>query len=368
MARLYCVSLASLFVRIHACAHAAASYEKLPSPPTPTASPYSIVGYSTAYRFLTYQPSTSAQFTKTSDLAAFPSADTLAVASLPNKSRISQFLVLPTHHQQGHGARLYARMMATFGADPACVEITVEDPNEAFDDLRDVNDYARLLATAPSFRALALAAPDPKRPPRRTARLPTAALLGHSRADLERLRTAHKLAPRQFARLVELRLLDRIPAHARRVGATRLTRKAASPDPADRALYWWRLLVKQRIYRLHRDLLVQVEAEERVEKLEQALETQTADYERLLAKMALGAGRRVVDREEEQEGEGRAGVARRPKRKVVEDDEEDEEDEVDGEGRAAKRPKENGTAVVVVDGAPEDARGQKRPREEQEGS
>ena len=324
----------------------AISFEKLPST-TSALSPYSLVGYCTAYRFLTYQPSTSSHFTSASATKtqfAFPPTSPVSVSSLPNRSRISQFLILPQHQGNNHGRHLYNIATSFFLADPACIEITVEDPNEHFDDLRDFCDYARLSRNGTLAKIKLNVDVDPKLTARRpNVRVPTAKLV--DKPLLDSLRTKNKLAPRQFARLVELHLLSQIPQYTRQANTARLTRKAAASDKGDRAFYYWRLLVKQRIYRQHKDLLAQLDGDERVEKLEQTLNTQWEDYERLLEKMDLsGAAEAKGDKEEREEGKdgaasdgAAAGLSVRGKRKIVDDDEdEDEEEEKDVAAKKAK--------------------------------
>ena len=223
-------------------------------------------------------------------------------------------------------------MVKTFLADPTCVEITVEDPNEAFDDLRDYCDYPRLLANNSLSQISLKTDLDPKLTQKRPGiRVPTSKLL--DLPLLERIRKKNKIAPRQFARLVEMHLLSRIAPHARQAGTARLTQRARASNPDDRMWYYWRLLVKQRIYKKNKDVLIQLERGERVDKVEQTVGEQAGDYERLLRGM------------EKWEGDGKDGERRRERGKrknVVVDDEddedEDEEEEVDGGvERATKR-------------------------------
>ena len=304
------------------------SFEKLSS--TDALSPYSIVGYCTAYRFLTYQPSTSSLFTSTAISAAtntvahetftFPPVEPLAVSSLPNRTRISQFLILPPHQGFSHGTRLYKAAVAKILSDPACIEITVEDPNESFDDLRDFCDYSRLTKNGALAQIKLNTDLDPKLTARRPrVKVPTSKLL--NRSLLESIRTKNKLAPRQFARLVEMHLLSQIPRYSREASTARLTRKANASDKGDKAFYYWRLLVKQRIYRQNKDQLMQVDHEERVEKLEETVATQWRDYERLLEKMEEHGAEEEI---EEDEGARRE---RKGKRKIVDDEDEDMDEE-----------------------------------------
>ena len=208
-------------------------------------------------------------------------------------------------------------MISTFLADPACTEITVEDPNEAFDDLRDYCDYNRLRNNGTLSKIKLNTNIDPKATTKRIGvRVPTSRLL--DKPLLKTLRLKNKLAPRQFDRLVELHLLSQIPPHNRQSGTARLTQRGRATDEGDRAYYYWRLLVKQRIYKKNKDVLMQLDRTERIDKVEETLGDQAGDYERLLRALAGNGGANVE-----------VGVRRdRGKRKIIDDDD-DEDMEVE---------------------------------------
>ena len=225
-------------------------------------------------------------------------------------------------------------MASTFLASPTITEITIEDPNEAFDDLRDYCDYKRLTDNNILSQIKLHTDIDPKLSNRKIGvRVPTAKLLDQSL--LEKLRKENKIAPRQFYRLVEMHLLSQISTHSRQAGTARLTQRGRTSNPDDKAFFYWRLLVKQRVYKKNRDLLIQLDRIERAEKVEQTVGEVAGDYERLLRGMskwgAGGAGRG---------GDAVSGQGRRDrgKRKILED-EEDEDEEVEEDGPSAKRAK-----------------------------
>jgi len=294
-------------------------YERLAKPPTPQASVYSIVGYATTYRFLTFTPSENIRGKKSSTIK-FPPSEDLDVSSLPCRGRISQFLILPPHHHSGHGSKLYATIFKHCLEDPNCIEITIEDPSEAFDDLRDYCDFTRLLQNGTLEKIFLRTDVDPKLFMHASGRrLPTTKLI--DRSLLTSIRRENKIAARQFSRLVELWLLSKIPSHSRQAGTARLTRRAKSSDEGDRMLYFWRLLVKQRIYNMNRDKFFEVEKEEVAEHLEQTVNNQLEDYERLLGGLgekAIAGG--PVGAEEPTSGKSR----RRGKRNLVEEDDDDD--------------------------------------------
>lgn len=118
-----------------------------------------------------------------------------------------------------------------------------------------------------------------------------------------------------------MKLLSRIPAHKRQAGTARLTQRGKTKDDDDRACYYWRLLVKQRVYKKNRDVLAQLDRAERIDKVEQTVGEVAGDYERLLRRLGQG-------------GAGKWEGGRRPRgRRVVDDDEEEEEDEDEGDGK-----------------------------------
>ncbi|KAL8803814.1 MAG: hypothetical protein Q9182_002946 [Xanthomendoza sp. 2 TL-2023] len=353
-------------------------YETLSSLPSPTASKYSLVGYCTTYRFTTYYPSvqpnpsqqkipltfslpsevlTSAESTPRANPASTTESNKaptpFSLSNLPSRARISQFLILPSHQSHSHGTHLYKAIYNHFLRSPTIIELTVEDPNEAFDDLRDYCDYNHLLTNG-TFPQIHLAASLPatlfrKKP---GTRVPTAHLL--NLPLLSTLRATNKIAPRQWSRLVEMHLLSRIPPHVRSTGTARLTQKARSAHADDRAWYYWRLVVKQRVYKRNRDVLAQLERVERVEKCEETVGEVVGEYERLLRRMGgrgdggvggvggHGAvreeegGELVEEREEEEVGNGvleEVGTQKRErgKRKIVlEEGEDDDDDDDDG--------------------------------------
>ncbi|KAL9125748.1 MAG: hypothetical protein Q9217_005095 [Psora testacea] len=311
-------------------------YEKI-TPSIPHASPYSIVGYSTSYRFITYTLSTLTN--RTSKLSAqsftLPPSTPLHPSSLPSRIRISQFLILPSHHSHGHGSHLYNAMIKTFLASPTCIEITVEDPNEAFDDLRDYCDYSNLTSNGTFSQIKLNTNIDPKLSANKIGvRVPTSRLLDKSL--LESLRHKNKIAPRQFYRLVEMYLFVQIAPHARQAGASRLTQRGRASNPDDRAFYYWRLLVKQRVYKQNKDVLIQLDRGERADKVEQTVGEVAGDYERLLRGMENW---KKAEKKSSSNGGGTAANTeekrdRGKRKKIVEDDE--DEDVAMGDSKRAR--------------------------------
>lgn len=329
------------------------SYSIDEHPTDPSKPAYTLAGYSTAYCLFFYDsdrpnyyqlPEPSPAAGENNDDDRSPYTDTSLGSLLPARQRISQFLILPPYQSSGHGSYLYNSMMSYFLPQSIICEISVEDPNESFDDLRDINDLIRLRHDKQGFSSLRINV-DTKLPGSQTTPLPTSSLLDQQ--TLSSLQKSSKMAPRQFARMVEMHLLDKIPMRHRSMA--RISRKDRATDEWDRAYYFWRLLVKQRLYKHNKELLAQLELEERVEKLEETLNGVERDYVRLLEA--------VAKREKKIEGTG-ALQAMHPatgdtlmnklekrvpvKRRVVDEDDEDEEGQ-NGEG-------------VTTNGAPDAAR------------
>jgi histone acetyltransferase 1 len=249
------------------------------------ASPYTFVGWSTVYRYYLYRSSSPAgaeiRHTGAELEFPFPEKD---IDSLPCRSRISQFIILPPYQNAGHGARLYNTIFEYYLESAATVEITVEDPNEAFDDLRDLNDLTRLrkvLSSSPDSLKINTSVKVS-----RNELLPTHDIVPV--ATIDKLRTDLKIAPRQMARIVEMYLLAKIPSSVRQILDPEAEEAQKAPDtPESKAhkheYHLWQLFTKQRLYKHNRDTLIQLEPQERIEKLDQALHSVEADYARLLS-------------------------------------------------------------------------------------
>ncbi|CAE6512502.1 unnamed protein product [Rhizoctonia solani] len=186
--------------------------------------------------------------------------------------RLSQFVILPPYQHAGHGSALYnAIYQFTLGRDDV-VELTVEDPSEAFEDLRDRNDMKRLLSISLPLEGMMLVI-DPAPLPR--IHRYSQAFMQEGKAEkfgppadkawVEKWRRDLKMASRQFHRLIEMLLLRELDA---------------SSKQAQKA---YRLQVKERLFRFNYEILAQLEKEERLEKLEETFQNVRTDYQRILA-------------------------------------------------------------------------------------
>ncbi|KFY87767.1 hypothetical protein V500_06785 [Pseudogymnoascus sp. VKM F-4518 (FW-2643)] len=268
-------------------------YKKAAATDDSVASPYTFMGYCTVYQYYPLIPKLPLPAPGTqrkaislpvnSD-ASIPFSDQ-SLSDLPIRSRISQFIVLPPFQGGGHGGRFYSAVFAHYQSDPQTVEITVEDPNEAFDDLRDLNDLI-YLRTLPEFQALKI---NTGASVRRKGRVPSDEIINQS--TLNELRKKVKIAPRQFQRLVEMQLLSAIPTTIRKsLVLEHKSANTAETKVRQHEYRLWCLLVKQRLYKHNKDSLIQLDRAERIDKLEEAAGNVESDYARLLRKLDKGKG------------------------------------------------------------------------------
>lgn len=320
----------TVFFLYHKKPPAASFFEK--------ASSYVFMGFSTVYRYYVYTPITPPQSPNGDRIVpefTVP-VDGVSFNTLPCRSRISQFLILPPFQSGGKGSLFYNAIFDYLSDDEYTREITVEDPNEAFDDLRDINDLARLRKDE-RFRQLKLDSSikiDPK---------------GKAPAKLfdteayEDLRVRMKIAPRQFARVHEMYLLSTIPASVKAAPLhdTEETSKKSLPPPRkeDEHIYHlWQLLVKQRLYRHNKEALAQLDRPERIDKLNETLMGVEADYGRLIEAVEERSEKEKSTAVGNGKGKGKNAVNGNGKRAASEEDEEGEEDD-ENEEPLAKRLK-----------------------------
>ncbi|KAL9112601.1 MAG: hypothetical protein Q9227_003172 [Pyrenula ochraceoflavens] len=306
----------------------------------PSASPYVFVGFANTYRFASFQPDSPSKTSQSDAFAELPCRQ-VQITELPCRLRISQFILLPPFQHQGHGSALYDTIYQRAHSDSTIHELTVEDPNEEFDVLRDTCDHRTLF---PLFQGKDLkinTQPYPPEMKRRPHRLPTRKLLPLEMLNSIRLST--KIAPRQFARLTEMYLLSLIPESQRLAGNANLTKiqiqKHKLADENDRAYYWWRMLVKQRVYKKNRDLMIQMDKEDRYGKLEESLQGIELEYMLLLSRWEGWEDADDIEEDEEEEASTSKVEHVVKKRKIVDDDEDEDMDGTNGASSLDPEPK-----------------------------
>lgn len=323
---------------------------------------HEFAGYSTVYRFLLPVGPATPPRKSTKDEFALPPSDeeghqktSFALAKLPCRSRISQFIILPPFQGKGNAGRLYGTIFDEYLNEPQTTEITVEDPNEAFDDLRDIADLT-YLSKLPAFTEAVRI--------NKAVKIPRAGPSPRNIVDpatLETLRHTTKIAPRQFNRVVEMYLMQKLAPAVRPTleeeededdeegdeegaegngkgkslaaavavanGKGKTAAAALPPATAQQEHEYklWRLFVKQRLYRHNKEILGQLERSQRIDKLEETLVSVELEYARILSmfesRSKLAADKQVsVKRKLSAEDEDEAGAAQNgSKRARVED-------------------------------------------------
>ncbi|KAK6849472.1 hypothetical protein PG995_013305 [Apiospora arundinis] len=271
--------------------------------PSATNPQYVFQGYSTVYHFWLLQnptpPSSPGKAPaliepKINESWELPSGD-FPYTELPHRARISQFLVLPPFQGKGVGAMLYKTIFDLQSKDESTKEITVEDPNEAFDLLRDLCDMKYLRKNFPEFANLAVNLD--------VAVADKGAILHHSTQitnknnsstsakgivdvdALEKLRLKVKIAPRQFWRLVEMHLMSKLPLSVQPLPDDEEVERPAALKADKHAYMLWRILLKQRLYRRNASILGEFEITERIIKLNETLENVEWEYARILERL-----------------------------------------------------------------------------------
>ncbi|KAG5922813.1 histone acetyltransferase 1 [Claviceps africana] len=233
---------------------------------------YVFVGYSTVYRFFYFRPSLTVPLE--GDKWELPEGN-LDFSKLPCRTRLSQFIILPPFQRKGNGAKLYKSIFHHYHANEQTHEFTVENPNEAFDDLRDICDLA-YLTSIPEFKELKLNA---------SVAIPKKGFVPKlivGEEKLEEIRQRAKIAPRQFSRVLEMHLMSQLPPSVRPT----MMPDDAPPRPTKEDKHLerlWQLVTKQRLYRHNKELLAQVQISERIDKLHKTLTGVELEYARLLA-------------------------------------------------------------------------------------
>ncbi|CAK7224436.1 histone acetyltransferase 1 [Sporothrix curviconia] len=329
---------------------------------------HEFAGYATVYRFLLpvgpatpphKSSSSSSADAEAQDTFQLPPSDeeghqqtSFALAKLPCRTRISQFIILPPFQGKGNAGRLYSTIFDEYLNEPQTTEITVEDPNEAFDDLRDIADL-KYLSALPAFTdAIHI---------NKTVRIPRTGPSPRDIVDpaaLDRLRHQTKIAPRQFNRVVEMYLMQKLAPAVRPTleegdededegdedeeegtrgksvaaaiaAANGKGKNAAAALPVatkeqEHEYKLWRLFVKQRLYRHNKEILGQLERSQRIDKLEETLVSVELEYARILSmfesRSKLAADKQVsAKRKLSAEDEYETAAANGSKRARVED-------------------------------------------------
>lgn len=154
------------------------------------------------------------------------------------RGKISQFIILPPYQGKGHGSYIYKSIFDKWSKDNSVVEVTVEDPNESFDDLRDRNDL-EMLHSSGFFETI----PD---------EYPI------NEEWMNKMQNKYKLEKRQFQRIVEMIMLNQ-------------------------NLKGFGLQVKKRLFIKNYDALVEMKDSDRKDALQNSFLSLKEDYERIIS-------------------------------------------------------------------------------------
>ncbi|KTW28400.1 hypothetical protein T552_01662 [Pneumocystis carinii B80] len=186
---------------------------------------YCFIGYSTVYLYYWYSRE-----------------------SLDNsRARIAQFVILPPFQRNGHGGKLYDALYTYILSDSKIQEITVEDPSDEFQDMRDKQDIIRLKISG-VFNEKEF------KPP-----IPYLWILETQKKT--------KMSLNQFFRCIEIALLERLNIRD------------------EKAYKEYRLQIKQRIYKKNFENLNQYNKDEILKKLEETYKSIESDYFRIIKSM-----------------------------------------------------------------------------------
>lgn len=306
------------------------------------ATQYSLVGYGTSYRVFTVpklESADEAEAVHSGEPDFLPANKTASEVSspleLPSRERLSQFLVLPSYQRGGHGQELYRAMYKQLTRPGNVREFTVEDPNERFDELRDFCDLTYLRSQSTDFAALEINTNIPTEALGSEKTIPIDLIVSKEMRD--KIRNDEKLETRQFNRLVEMHTLSKIPALHR--SRTRITRREKTSNKYDKQYYFWRLYVKQRLLIFNLDALMQLDQQERTEKLEAAVDSNQEYFVQMIEKVTQRESQGIeIDGDDQLHSNGSKPMkAAAKKRKILDDD--DDDDDMEIMSNASKRSK-----------------------------
>ncbi|KAI9142517.1 acyl-CoA N-acyltransferase [Paraphysoderma sedebokerense] len=176
------------------------------------------------------------------------------------RMRISQFVILPPYQRKGHGSRLYQIIYESLLSRSDVAQITVEDPNDEFQKLRDICDL-KYLEKKGGLDAIPVEDGEQK----------TTDWSSHV-VKFQRVKALIKwlkLSQRQAERIYEMAVLYHL-----------VQRSAYIKNSESRRRY--RLMVKGRIYRHNKEVLDGLDISERFEKVHETWGNVEEEYEEIV--------------------------------------------------------------------------------------
>lgn len=234
-------------------------------------------GYSTVYKYFWYKDA------KQHD-CSFNNSDSYMPLV---RKRISQFFVLPLYQGKHVGGGFYDALFKVCYADPLVTEVLVEDPSEAFDDMRDRVDLQRLVRNGTAqdiidtflrskpVQNVILDVPATDKLPDNSQQI--------SLQWITQTRQKNKMSTRQFDRCLEMILLHYFDSQTKALkGKGKGSVKEVNLADAQKR---YRLLVKRRLYLRNRDALDDLPADDRKSKLQETFMSIQDDYRRITEKV-----------------------------------------------------------------------------------
>lgn len=201
------------------------------------------VGFTTVYKHFHFESS------KLHDSTPFE--------ELKFKGKISQFVILPPFQRQGHGKRMYNFIVDKWMGDFKCVQITVEDPSEEFDELRDHCDVLRLI---------------------QSGKLDDLMELPVQYEDINLIVKDTKLVKRQLSRCIEMGLIWKLNNNNTN-GVDGLNERNV------------RQLIKKRLYLSNKEALDEMEKAECFDKLQTTYQCIREGYNAMIEGISIGVKR-----------------------------------------------------------------------------
>lgn len=185
-------------------------------------------------------------------------------------------------------ATFYSLIYLSLLNRPDIAELTIEDPSEAFQDMRDKVDL-RTLLSGKVFEVIQPSTPSSSSTEAVKQALseksngaePVAGFIP-SMSWRDATKKEWKLAARQWARVLEMGLLTKLYEFE---GNASLAKSKKKDREARETMY--RLMVKERLWRFNYEILAPMEKSERRETLQSTYESVKDDYERLLESMGF---------------------------------------------------------------------------------
>lgn len=174
-------------------------------------------------------------------------------------------------------------------------ELTIEDPSEHFEDLRDRNDLTRLRKLLGQSKEILAGAPVDKawmEKTRKKLKYAKVCNAPHLRRFVVML--IQVMDPqRQFLRIIEIMLLEQLKYRQGDPDAYKALRLQVCLSSSTTAIcpdVMHSLQVKERLYRFNYEILSQLEPDERKQKLQETYANVEEDYKRLLASTESSTG------------------------------------------------------------------------------